>query len=287
MNLNPILVAASSGSGAGFSNPNIGWGTVSPTNNPALDIDPSLIPGSEQTNFNVTQFLEAQKLAGQRWSAQQIALKLDIPPDLAEIAVLNPSRDNINIPKSPTMTAQAQAGLVAFGPVGLVVAVGITGITISVWLNTPDGQKFLGEITNVVGRGVDGTIEELKRILEQGGKDAVRQLKGIENLIRGIFRSQNLVYEPSEKHGSEDRGDISRAPADGQEALDNSVQVKDTSTRRVGVDKDNDEIVVFDETHPGKGIFHGHVRPWDKLTSQMQDALKKAGLVDKRGRILK
>jgi hypothetical protein len=72
------------------------------------------------------------------------------------------------------------------------------------------------------------------------------------------------VYEPSEKHGSEDRGDISRAPADEQEALDNSVQVKDTSTRRVGVDKDNDEIVIFDEIHPGKGIFHGHVRPWDK-----------------------
>lgn len=99
--------------------------------------------------------------------------------------------------------------------------------------------------------------------------------------------AEERVYEPSEKHGSEDRGNISREPTDGQEALDNSVQVKETSTRRVGVDEANDEIVVLDETHPGKEIFHGHVRTWDKLTSQMQNALKRAGLVNKRGRIIK
>jgi hypothetical protein len=41
----------------------------------------------------------------------------------------------------------------------------------------------------------------------------------------------------------------------GQEALDNSVQVKDTSTRRVGVNEANDEIVVLDKTHQVKVSF--------------------------------
>jgi hypothetical protein len=49
------------------------------------------------------------------------------------------------------------------------------------------------------------------------------------------------VYDDStyDKHGKEDKGDISKAPKDGQKALDNSVQMKDTSPRRVGVDQDN------------------------------------------------
>jgi hypothetical protein len=100
-----------------------------------------------------------------------------------------------------------------------------------------------------------------------------------------ILATKNGVFEPSPKHGSKDKGNISRGPSDGQEALDNSVQVKDTSTRRVGVDKNNDEIVVLDETRSGE--FHGHVRTWDQLTSQMQNALRNAGLVNNRGVIQK
>lgn len=93
-------------------------------------------------------------------------------------------------------------------------------------------------------------------------------------------------YEPSPKHGPTQRGDVARAPADGDAALRRSVQVKDTSTRRVGVDRANDEIVVFDETHPGRAIFHGHVRSWSQLRPEMQAALRRAGLVDSRGAIL-
>jgi hypothetical protein len=65
------------------------------------------------------------------------------------------------------------------------------------------------------------------------------------------------------------------------------VQVKETSPRRVGVDYDTGELVVFDETHPGEGIFHGHVRSWDELTDQQRGAFTKAGLTDNRGRILR
>jgi hypothetical protein len=92
-------------------------------------------------------------------------------------------------------------------------------------------------------------------------------------------------YEKSDKHGKVKRGRSSAAPTDGQTALDNSTQVKDTSPRRVGVDKANGEIVVLDQT--SEGVFHGHVREWGELTSEMQNALKEAGLTDARGNILK
>ena len=75
----------------------------------------------------------------------------------------------------------------------------------------------------------------------------------------------------------------SKAPKNGQDALDLSVQVKDTSPRRVGVNYEAGEFVVFDEHGPGK--FHGHVRTWDELENVQQNALIKAGLTDRRGKI--
>jgi hypothetical protein len=100
-------------------------------------------------------------------------------------------RDIPDSTDSTTLVAQAQAGLVAFGPVGVAVAVGITGITISIWLNSPDGRKFLGEITDVVSRGIDGTLNELQRILDQGGELVREQYQSIEEYIRrNVFFSQ-------------------------------------------------------------------------------------------------
>ena len=94
-------------------------------------------------------------------------------------------------------------------------------------------------------------------------------------------------YQASPKHGAEKVGSVSAAPRAGQAALDSSVQVKETSPRRVGVDYDLGQLVVFDETHPGEGIFHGHVRSWDELTDQQRSAFSRAGLTDQRGRILR
>ena len=82
--------------------------------------------------------------------------------------------------------------------------------------------------------------------------------------------SSSLVYEPNPKHGtssySSSHGEVSPEPTNGQAALNNSVQVKPTSSRRVGVDIQNREFVVLDETHPDQNIFHGHVRSWSDLT---------------------
>ena len=63
------------------------------------------------------------------------------------------------------------------------------------------------------------------------------------------------------------------------------MQVKDTSLRRVGVDRQNGQLVVLDQTRDG--VFHGHVRGWEKLTQQQRNSLMKAGLTDKKGLIIK
>ncbi len=89
------------------------------------------------------------------------------------------------------------------------------------------------------------------------------------------------VYELNPKHKPVKTANIAAAPKNGQATLDNSVQVKETSTRRVGVDTLNNEFVVFDEHAPN--TFHGHVRTWDELRPEMQNALKRAGLVDSKG----
>jgi hypothetical protein len=107
-----------------------------------------------------------------------------------------------------------------------------------------------------------------------------------------VHNCDTRTYEAGGKHGSETRqtskGPNSAEPADGQAALDNSIQVKGTSSRRVGYDEGNDEYVVLDRTREvpcncGSGtgnneVFHGHVRVWGDLSQQMQNALKRNGL---------
>lgn len=65
--------------------------------------------------------------------------------------------------------------------------------------------------------------------------------------------------------------------------MDKSVSIGPNTTRRVGIS--DGEIVVFDETT--SGIFHGHVRSWNELSEQMKASLRKAGMVNKKGKIIK
>ena len=102
--------------------------------------------------------------------------------------------------------------------------------------------------------------------------------------VGSLGAAKRLIYEASPKHGSIAKGSISAAPRNGQEALDLSVQVKSTSPRRIGIDYGTGEFNVFDQT--SAGVFHGHVRSWNELTSEMQKTLRQAGMVDSRGRIL-
>jgi hypothetical protein len=94
------------------------------------------------------------------------------------------------------------------------------------------------------------------------------------------------IYEASPKHLSIARGDVGAAPTNGQAALNNALQISPNSPRMVGVDPSTGEYVVFDETYPGKGIYHGHVREWSELTQEMRTILFQFGATDSRGRIL-
>jgi filamentous hemagglutinin len=95
---------------------------------------------------------------------------------------------------------------------------------------------------------------------------------------------KGLVYEKAPYHGTTGNSIKSKAPKNGQATLNTSVEIKATTSRRVGVDPSTGEYVVFDETQ--EGVFHGHVRSWNELTSQMQNALRNAGFVNKNGKIL-
>ena len=93
-----------------------------------------------------------------------------------------------------------------------------------------------------------------------------------------------MEFEGASYHGTVDNAVKSRGPLDGQGALDLSVQVKPTSPRRVGIDYDAGDFVVFDRTI--NSTYHGHVRPWKDLHPDMQKALIRSGMVDKRGNIV-
>lgn len=92
----------------------------------------------------------------------------------------------------------------------------------------------------------------------------------------------NGIYEKADYHGNKNNAVKNKAPNKGQEALDNSVAIGPNTTRRVGIS--DGEIVVFDETT--SGIFHGHVRSWNELSETMKAALRKAGMVNKKGKII-
>lgn len=117
------------------------------------------------------------------------------------------------------------------------------------------------------------------------------------------------VYDDSEytKHGSGSsssaKGEVSRAPTNGQAALDRSIPLGDpnnpASFRRIGVDHVNNEIVVLDrhkyftdkDGNIIKEIYHGHVQgsyPSKSVTEGDLNKLKKAGMINntKKQRVL-
>lgn len=91
----------------------------------------------------------------------------------------------------------------------------------------------------------------------------------------------NGRYEDAPYHHKNSKGKKSPAPKDGQKALDNSVQIKETSPHRVSVS--GDEFIVLKQT--SKGLYHGYSSSWENLEFEMQKALINAGLVTSTGKI--
>ncbi|MBR1374721.1 MAG: hypothetical protein IJ566_01380 [Cardiobacteriaceae bacterium] len=111
----------------------------------------------------------------------------------------------------------------------------------------------------------------------------------------GNSYKQELIYEDAPYHSAYGSGNKSPKPTNGQEVLNNSVPVKNTSKQRVGVDKTTGEYVVFNH-HQGNR-YHGYQRIWknnkktgenlEPLSQDMKNALYKAGITDRKGNILK
>ncbi|MGB1271774.1 MAG: hypothetical protein ACPG5T_06860, partial [Endozoicomonas sp.] len=111
----------------------------------------------------------------------------------------------------------------------------------------------------------------------------VAKVKALAELARKTGAGTSLKYELAPYHGLKSNSVKSKAPVHGQSALDNSIQVSQNSPRRVGIDYQAKEFVIFDET--SSGVFHGHVRTWEELRQQDQAVLRKHFGVSKKGKI--
>ncbi|MFD5559081.1 DUF6531 domain-containing protein [Kitasatospora griseola] len=130
---------------------------------------------------------------------------------------------------------------------------------------------------------------------------------GLKGKSKGSGNEPRRIYDDSEydKHGSASgssgKGEVSRAPSNGQAALDRSIDMDPNNpdvTRRLGVDHGSNEIVVLDrhrEITDAKGnvteVYHGHVQskyPSKSVTQGDLTKLKKAGMIDniKKQRVL-
>ena len=134
-------------------------------------------------------------------------------------------------------------------------------------------------------------IESQNLVLANAGNDlrkytqlSVDEMKSV--IGRGVGKRKN-IYEPNPKHGKVNRGRANKAPTNPQESLDNSFELPGNTTRRIGADKSVGEFNIFDETHPGTGIFHGHSRSWKELSQNMKNVLIENGIVTRKGKIIK
>jgi len=91
------------------------------------------------------------------------------------------------------------------------------------------------------------------------------------------------LYESNPKHGKNKRGNANPEPTNPQKALEDSIELPGNTSRRIAIDKQAEEFVVFDEHMPNK--FHGHTRTWKELDQTMQATLRKEGMVSKKGKI--
>lgn len=127
----------------------------------------------------------------------------------------------------------------------------------------------------------NNTQNNIQNSIDKNQQQIYNKLCKKNNQLK-TYTYANGTYEASPKHGTKDTSYASRAPKDGQEALDNSLKISDNSTGRIGVSQG--EIVLLRETT--QGVYHGYVSPYNKLTEAQKNVLLKSGLVNQKGKIL-
>jgi hypothetical protein len=108
--------------------------------------------------------------------------------DEMSISLTTPVTENTLQLQAIALAPAAAAPAAVFGPVGLAVVIGVTGVTIIIWLNN-GGWEEIGRITDVIDKGIENTLQELRNILNRAGDAAKAQLRRIEDYIGHIFPS--------------------------------------------------------------------------------------------------
>lgn len=146
-------------------------------------------------------------------------------------------------------------------------------------LRTRDGETEIVEDVQI--ENLDEAVKVYNLEIEDSHTYYVSVDEVLVHNVCGDVEHPNGTYEDAPYHGKRDNAVKNKAPIDGQRALDNSVPISDNTTRRIGISEG--EFVVLDETM--EKLFHGHVRSWKELSNAMKAALRKAGLVSKKGKI--
>lgn len=108
-----------------------------------------------------------------------------------------------------------------------------------------------------------------------------------ESKFLAEVKSEKIVFEHFDDHHANSKGEKSPPPTNPKRALENSVKIKDTSTRRVYAfvnELGANEFGVLDEHLPNR--YHGHRRSWEQLTQEMKNALQDARKTNEKGKIL-
>lgn len=161
------------------------------------------------------------------------------------------------------------------------------------WAFGAGGIKFLGA-TIVAGFAGLGALIGLKVLKHHNKMKFVPQYNGADMHMpnpdgKGPKKDDAEKKHPhgkfhhTAKHHQNSKGPASPAPIDGQKALDNSVELNNRSLSRIGVSCN--EIVELKKT--AQGLYHGYVVSLDELEDHVVKLLRKNGLIDKAGNILR
>ncbi len=189
--------------------------------------------------------------------------------DTADLLALTAQEDGVNLADVATLLEK-----------------GATAYQLYRWM---EKDVNLADVTFLIGRG-GGDVTQIVNWIQGLDTYQLASLKArasqnpkvsTENLMQLV--DPTLEYNPNPKH-EDVRPGVGPEPTDGQRALNNSVTIKSTTNRRIGVSQITGEIVTFDDTNDG--TYHGHVRTWDQLTQEMKNALANSGLIDNKGRII-
>ena len=126
-------------------------------------------------------------------------------------------------------------------------------------------------------------------LTEAGRKNKKKAKEVLQSFKNKVVEKLNPfgAYERASYHTKVGNSIKSKAPSNGQAALDKSILVKSKGNtqyqRRIAIE--NDQFVILDEHMKGK--FHGHVRTWEKLEKEMKEVLQNNNLVTNNGKIIK